>query len=963
MAALAIVTVDQKGRPAGDNPVAVSSFGYGFKKACLGKFDALKEWPEVERKLIAQLNDFLIRHDAETGEILPLEQAQIAKSSSWLSTGFDIPTSHYVKPEFAVRAYQWFMAPNPPEPLLLNSFFLEDLAGARRLVEQEKGGGKGLRRFMGIEKPDNQTDLIEDRNSLEKVLAPKNVPIARWPAKNSHSLVVLQQAAVNLAFRELSLPGILGVNGPPGTGKTTLLRDLVAGVVAQRAEALYVFEDPETAFKHADKIRFGNSFSHLYKIDQLLVGHEILVASANNKAVENVSREIPELRHVEADRAPNYFSSIANHVAGDDTETWGLAAAVLGNAANRSSFYNKFWKDPDHGLQQYLWACQGRDTDDVTTDEETGEEIRRVRPVIAAENPPRDKQEALERWQAERERYIRTVKNAEKDLENLEKLRELLKALSSVEAKLHGIQAQLEEQRFSMSTQSSVFQHAVHILSGLKTEHETSLNAITMHRTSRPGILSRLVFSKASRNWRSIQSDLTKDAKRRKRKLIAQKTKCADEKDATDAIKGKVRALESAAGETNAQVLEQEKALEGPRALLGAQYADDLFWKASHDDFQRSVAWLNEETQKKRDLCFAAAFDLHKAFIGAAAKPIRNNVRALFSVILGGGIDQDKRALLQSLWSTLFLTVPVVSTTFASVTRMLGPLEPESLGWLLIDEAGQASPQMAVGAIMRSKRTLVVGDPLQIEPVVTLSSDLVSRIAGKFGVNHKDWMAPWSSVQALADTASDYAAWIEQKEGSIRVGAPLLVHRRCEEPMFSISNTISYGNLMVQATVSGGSAIRDALGRSRWIDVVGPSSTKWCADEGEVVIEMLRSIVAAQLDNPDVFIISPFRIVAQSMRRRLRRESDLLRSLSSGNQKWLYDRVGTVHTFQGKQAEAVILLLGAQGAEHTFARQWASRPPNLINVAVSRSKSALYVVGNRTLWKDVGCLSEVCTRL
>ena len=61
-------------------------------------------------------------------------------------------------------------------------------------------------------------------------------------------------------------------------------------------------------------------------------------------------------------------------------------------------------------------------------------------------------------------------------------------------------------------------------------------------------------------------------------------------------------------------------------------------------------------------------------------------------------------------------------------------------------------------------------------------------------------------------------------------------------------------------------------------------------------------------------------------------------------------RCGTIHTFQGREADIVFLVLGSSPGQAGWgSRQWASRTPNILNVALTRAKSLIYVIGN---WRD-----------
>lgn len=143
------------------------------------------------------------------------------------------------------------------------------------------------------------------------------------------------------------------------------------------------------------------------------------------------------------------------------------------------------------------------------------------------------------------------------------------------------------------------------------------------------------------------------------------------------------------------------------------------------------------------------------------------------------------------------------------------------------------------------------------------------------------------------------------------------------------------------------------LGRSCWIDVVGkPGPDKWCADEARILIDMLHKLRSAG-EEADLYIVTPFVIVQNNLRQELLK-SGVLKGWVDNTESWVWEHVGTVHTVQGREAKVVFFVLGAQDSSQNGARNWAGGRPNLINVAVTRARESLYVIGNRQLWKSAG---------
>ena len=385
---------------------------------------------------------------------------------------------------------------------------------------------------------------------------------------------------------------------------------------------------------------------------------------------------------------------------------------------------------------------------------------------------------------------------------------------------------------------------------------------------------------------------------------------------------------------------------------------DKAFFDLEFDARQMSSVWVTPEIDQLRGEIFLLALRLHELVLHANRFEVRRMIYPLKRALSGqDGLTPQQ---LVKAWNTLFFISPVISTTLASVRRL--PLVRSWIGQVLVDEAGQATPQSLVGVLQRAQRAVVVGDPLQIEPVFTVPSAVVERLRTRSKV--MPHFSPASaSAQTVADGTMREGSWVDLSGSAatrIWTGIPLRVHRRCSEPMFSVANRIAYDGQMVQANHAAPVLDQDP-GPSTWIDIRSTSARdKVVAEE----MKHLEAEMARQRANwpqrsgmpASVFVISPFVSVANA--------ADQVVRKVLGKDAWKMCPVGTVHRFQGREADIVYLVLGsAPGSIGEGSRAWAASQPNLLNVALTRARARIYVIGDFDAWSRQPYFSRLAQAL
>jgi hypothetical protein len=267
---------------------------------------------------------------------------------------------------------------------------------------------------------------------------------------------------------------------------------------------------------------------------------------------------------------------------------------------------------------------------------------------------------------------------------------------------------------------------------------------------------------------------------------------------------------------------------------------------------------------------------------------------------------------------------------------------------LIVDEAGQVTPEVSGAMFALAKQALIVGDTLQIEPVWSIPDQvdrgnlerykLVASEDDYSRAQNKGFTASSGSAMQMAQQASPY-----QRPGAKERGMFLAEHRRCVPEIIGYCNDLAYGGRLRPKRPSIANHPWPHMG---YVHVKGKSQSAGGSRKNEREATAVTAWIAAnraQLEThyetkiDDIIgVITPFAAQKQL----------LLNKLAS--ERINIAKVGTVHALQG--AERPVIIFSPVYAIQDSGPYFFDRGPNMLNVAVSRAKDSFIVIGDMDIF-------------
>ena len=249
---------------------------------------------------------------------------------------------------------------------------------------------------------------------------------------------------------------------------------------------------------------------------------------------------------------------------------------------------------------------------------------------------------------------------------------------------------------------------------------------------------------------------------------------------------------------------------------------------------------------------------------------------------------------------------------------------------------------LRIASVVSCAVALIIGDPHQLCHISTVSEAEEESLAREHGV--AGLMATWSynkrSLYSLASEASE-------KQGEKTVF--LAEHYRSHPDIIEFSNSRFYQGELILRTSLGrlGERLGDECPGLFWHNKIGavPPSSRSAVNEIEVneVVSLLNQWAQTGLlfrEELNFGVVTPFRLQMDRVER-------VVRGQSWWEQVKGRVTVGTAHRFQGDERDIMIFSPVVSQGMREYLAEWVAGTDQLLNVAITRARGALHVVGDR----------------
>ena len=347
--------------------------------------------------------------------------------------------------------------------------------------------------------------------------------------------------------------------------------------------------------------------------------------------------------------------------------------------------------------------------------------------------------------------------------------------------------------------------------------------------------------------------------------------------------------------------------------------------KKSKDEF---TLWLNDQPSR----------------LDGNKKSIVGKYVATLTQLIAAGDGTPK-----SVWAKLYSArdelmqqlsgfLPAWCVTNLSAKGQL-PLIPNFFDLVIIDEASQCDIASAFPLMYRAKRAVIIGDPNQLTHISTLNTGRSLALMQNHSLLNPNYLifeATKNSLYSLASTMIGDNKLIMLNE-----------HFRSHEDIIKYSNDTWYsGRLYIGTDYKRLNPAPDDFSHTvEWFDVQGniqqvDGSGAFIQNEVNTVVQKVIELTKNSKSEYSIGVVTPFRLQANKIRQAL--VNQLPDSIWSRTDLL----VDTAVKFQGDERDIMIFSPVVTQNMPNGIRYYHASEYNLLNVAITRARAKLIVIGN-----------------